>query len=1373
MIQLPKLLIFSLLLTIVGCSKEYNDSALVGRVNNLESRVLKLEQLCQQMNTNISSLQTIVSALQNNDYVTGVVPVTEGGKTIGYTISFTKSQPVTIYHGKDGVDGKNGTDGKDGQNGADGKDGKSYVPVIGVRQDTDGVYYWTLDGKWLIDGSGNKVKAEGRDGKNGADGKDGLNGSDGRDGADGKNGQDGADGKDGANGADGRDGITPVLKIEDNYWFISYDNGGSWTKLGKATGENGRDGVDGKDGKDGENGRDGVDGKDGKEGENGRDGVDGKDGITPLLRIVDGYWYASYDNGSTWQELGKATGADGKDGRDGTDGTNGVDGRDGDSFFRDVTQDDAKVHFILADGTVITIPKAVALDIVFAESDLVVMSPNSTRTISFTVTSTIKPVTIEVVSSADVKAKVISDDADGLAGKIQLTTGSVIDEYSKVVVFVSNGEKVIMRSIRFEEAGLKVEENSVKTISADGGEVSLEFLTNVECEVVIPDDAKSWISVIPYTRALEKHSIGLLIQPNEGAARIAGVFLKSLDAKLCVSYSVSQDANINYQTAIERDALIAIYNALDGDNWEYKDNWCSDKPVNEWYGVTCGENNFVEHLNLSQPTTPMKGSIPPEIGNLSHLKSMYFWLYSNEIFPEEIGKCKELEGVNITIFNSADKRIEFPVGLYDCVNLEYLTLAGVGLSGVLSPKIAQLKKLKTLDLGSNYFQGPLPEEIGELVNLENLNMRGAEQNIGELPHSIGNLKNLKQISLSQMSGDLPKELGELSNLEALWLYSEYPITSIPDEIYNIKTLKHLELSFTKFPYTIPESIGNLTELEDLCINYDLTGTIPESIGNLTKLKYMTLANPFPQGGESLSGDIPESLQNLEYWPYFWADVIYGHPNLNTKNLKLPALHIQAKDLDGNPIDTHEIYKNNRLTIVYSWDDVCPSAKILHPILKELYEKYSNKSLDIIGYVGGQMDDYIKELVVRDDIPWKNFSGSHYLFKNGQCMAPGFITGLAIVVDSSGQIVYETQTGDYEGLRKYVEKTFGVDMSLYESADYSDDGEVETLQTAEKGNGIDIVLMGDAYSDRQVSTGTYDDDMKNLYNNLFTEEPFKSFREFFNVYYVKVISKNEGYGTYNETALSGYFGDGTLVGGNDSKCFEYAAKAVGEQNMDETLVVVAMNSNNYAGTCYMYNPSSTTGTYGSGASVAYFPKGGDKETFARLLHHEACGHGFAKLADEYAYESMGAVPSDYASQIQTQQSSWGWWKNVDFTGDVSSVRWNAFTNDSRYANEGLGAFEGGLTYWTGVWRPTENSIMRDNTGGFNAPSREAIYCRIHKLAYGDSWNYSYEDFVAYDEINRKASSSSAPRRSSGRQTRWEPLHPPVVVGKSWKEAAKTQ
>lgn len=238
----------------VGCQK-YNDKPLKNRVIELENRVTTLEELCKKMNTNISSLQTIVGALQNNDYVTGVVPVISNGETIGYTITFAKNSPITIYHGKDGAngadgkDGVNGSDGKDGINGADGKDG--HTPVIGVRQDSDGIYYWTLDGEWLLDGAGNKVKAEGRDGQNGADGKDGINGSDGKDGQDGKDGVNGSDGKDGENGkdgADGKDGITPQLKIENGYWYVSTDNGATWTNLGKATGDKGEYGESGQAG---------------------------------------------------------------------------------------------------------------------------------------------------------------------------------------------------------------------------------------------------------------------------------------------------------------------------------------------------------------------------------------------------------------------------------------------------------------------------------------------------------------------------------------------------------------------------------------------------------------------------------------------------------------------------------------------------------------------------------------------------------------------------------------------------------------------------------------------------------------------------------------------------------------------------------------------------------------------------------------------------------------------------------------------------------------------------------------------------------------------------------------------------------------------
>lgn len=218
-------LLVAITMIIAGCSESFDDSKIWDKLDDHESRIAKLEELCKQMNTNISSLQTIMKALQNNDYVTGVTPITKDGETVGYTITFTKSQPITIYHGEDGKNGENGKDGVDGKDGS--------TPIIGVKQDDDNIYYWTLNGEWLLDADGNKIKAQGTDGENGSDGKDGA---------------DGEDGQDGANGADGKDGITPQLKIENDYWYISYDNGATWTQLGKATGEQGEKGESGQNG---------------------------------------------------------------------------------------------------------------------------------------------------------------------------------------------------------------------------------------------------------------------------------------------------------------------------------------------------------------------------------------------------------------------------------------------------------------------------------------------------------------------------------------------------------------------------------------------------------------------------------------------------------------------------------------------------------------------------------------------------------------------------------------------------------------------------------------------------------------------------------------------------------------------------------------------------------------------------------------------------------------------------------------------------------------------------------------------------------------------------------------------------------------------
>lgn len=623
--------LFTILSIVAICfsSCSYDDTDLSNRVENLENRVTALEKLCKEMNSNISALQTIVEALQNNDYVTGVTPVEENGKVVGYTITFVKSAPITIYHGKDGVDGVNGVDGKDG-----------YTPVIGVEQDSDGIYYWTLDGEWLTDSEGNKIKAVGIDG---SDGKDGL---------------------DGVDGANGKDGIIPQLKIENDYWYISYDNGASWTQLGKATGENGANGADGTNGKDGTDGDSffqGVDtsngdyvvftladgtqiklptwyafeqlkkmcnqmntniaslqiivaalqnndyvtsvtpvmeggktigytinfsksgavtiyhGNDGKDGANGSNGLDGHspqigvkqhtdgiyywtldgewlkddkgnkikavgidgangsngiDGITPQLKIENEYWYISYDNGTSWTQLSKATGEDGQ---------NGIDGTDGDAFFQSVTQDEQYVYFTLADGTKITLPKGALLDVVFDASDLVIMSPNTTREIGYTVTSVTESVTVEVVSSSDIKAKVVAADASGKSGNIVVTTSEAIDEYSKVIIFVSNGEKVVMKSIGFEQSGLKVTDNAEQSISPLGGEVVLKFSTNMDWRVEIPTAAKSWISSAVAPMAMTEYSTKLNVNPNTTlSTRSAIVKIVSEDGALSADFVISQ-----------------------------------------------------------------------------------------------------------------------------------------------------------------------------------------------------------------------------------------------------------------------------------------------------------------------------------------------------------------------------------------------------------------------------------------------------------------------------------------------------------------------------------------------------------------------------------------------------------------------------------------------------------------------------------------------------------------------------------------------------------------------------------------------------------------------------------------------------------------
>lgn len=315
--------------------------------------------------------------------------------------------------------------------------------------------------------------------------------------------------------------------------------------------------------------------------------------------------------------------------------------------------------------------------------------------------------------------------------------------------------------------------------------------------------------------------------------------------------------------------------------------------------------------------------------------------------------------------------------------------------------------------------------------------------------------------------------------------------------------------------------------------------------------------------------------------------------------------------------------------------------------------------------------------------------------------------------------------------------------LYYSTDYSKDKTVRVVQQASIGRGIDLVLMGDGYSDRMIDSGQYDQDMERTIDDIFNYEPFSSFKNLFNIIIVYAVSENEVIG--KSTALGTF--DDQRVGTNDSQAiFSYSQKASSKGDQREIATVVVMNSSVADGVAYNFLTTHTNGSedyhsdidwddYHGGRTFAIV-SGLDQSINERTIIHEF-GHSFGNLDDEYVWDdgNHANIP-EYRKNDLLHEFPYGLWKNIDLTDDPATIKWSHFLSNASYTSSGTGIYEGGDRYNGGVWRPSENSIMRDNSssGQFNAPSREAIYYRIHKLAFGKDWEYNFEDFVQWDLKN---------------------------------------
>ena len=878
-----------------------------------------------------------------------------------------------------------------------------------------------------------------------------------------------------------------------------------------------------------------------------------------------------------------------------------------------------------------------------------------------------------------------------------------------ITVTTADGGKTATCAVTVtEQATIAITGNSAK-VPFSGGTAEFPIQYNTSYTVEIEQSAKDWLHFVE-TKAMQSGTLIFKVDANEGEARTGKATVKSNDGAVDpITLTFEQEAFESSAYEIERAALEAFYRANDGDNWLHNDNWCSDKPLSEWYGISMTpDKKHVRRIELSY--NDVDGSIPEQIGDLS-----------------------ELEQLSI---------------------LNYLYLAKE--SGPLPESIGRLEKLKVLNLQQYSLSGTLPASLFNLKNLEKLQINYAEKmSPMPIPKEIGQLTELTELCLSGMNltGELIPEIGRLAKLQRLVMFSN-----------------------------------------------QLTGGIPETFGNLVNLEWLDLST------NDLSGEIPSSFYLLENFWKLWPDLTWGNAFTQDqiRNAMIPAPKSPPiKMLSGKTLDLAEEIAGNQYTVLFSTGPAAEGWDII-PALVEVYNAHKDKGLGIITYFDNNMskkedvakrDSDFKEMLSDYHVPWDSFvrhmydedPSAPFYTERGNSLYPYGSMDEIVVIGPEGTVQYATLLDNQclarerlEHFMDYIREITDTPVVHYESTDYSADGTVTVLQKATVGHGIDMVITGDAFSDRLIKDGTMERLARQAAEDFFSQEPYTSLRDRFNVYLVNAVSKHEEYFHGGSTVFSGAFWGPTYVGGDDAKVLSYAAKALDDARMDDVVILVLMNSGLGGGTAYLYD--SAESHYAGGASVTYIPYRDPKvingiSRNAEVLIHEAGGHGFGRLADEYEVRAYGNITDTKIAYLKECQKK-NWFLNVDATSDPKKVLWSRYISDSRFADEGIGVYQGGFTFFSGIWRPTRMSVMNSNYGNennyFNAPSRAQIYTRAMKLSEGQDWQFDYEEFVKWDQAHPTKSSASPATKANYVEiddAGAEDHVPPVITNKTWRQVLR--
>lgn len=354
-----------------------------------------------------------------------------------------------------------------------------------------------------------------------------------------------------------------------------------------------------------------------------------------------------------------------------------------------------------------------------------------------------------------------------------------------------------------------------------------------------------------------------------------------------------------------------------------------------------------------------------------------------------------------------------------------------------------------------------------------------------------------------------------------------------------------------------------------------------------------------------------------------------------------------------------------------------------------------------------------------------------------------IKGMAKNADSrDGKVVFRLKDKDY---------THECSVSQY-GYEYGED-EWITLQKATKGNngGINIVLLGDGFNAKDIASGKYLNDIKQEVEYFFGIEPYKTYRDYFNVYTAIPLSTESGVGTVNTIRYNRFnttFTGGVGLKADYDEVFNYAlgAPTVNKSNLNQTLIIMVPNSTDYGGICQMWE---------DGSAIAFCPQStyGYPLDTRGVIQHEAGGHGFGKLGDEYIYhnafiDACGCSCCGHVLEFNGAKSL-GWYDNLELTGKMHSVGWSHLIFDDRYSDI-VDIYEGGYMHNRGVFRSEPNSCMNNDIPYYSTISRESIVKRIKAYA-GET--YSFEDFVKNDKrdagiVESRAFGGNGDQRTSG-------------------------